>query len=274
LGGIQPGPMRRLVGKINDDGLVQRFLIFHCDSVSPGEDRPPDSQIVKAYHDLIIKLSTLIPREGKEVFQFSHNAQKERQKISIFVQNVLVLHDTSPAFHAHLSKWEGLYARICLIFHIVESVSRGEAYPPEWVSQATAARAAKLMLDFLFPNSARFYLETLQDHNYMAHSRWVAGLILSKNMDTITERNIYRAYRLLEGKPEEIQRAMRVLEVAGWVTPTRYNKINRPNRWKVDERVHSLFAARAEAERDRREREKEKIYQATKVLGLGGKNGG
>ena len=221
----------------------------------------------------IAKIKALKPQTGEEVFRFSPEAQKERQKVSVIVQNVLVLPDTSPAFRAHMSKWEGICARVCLIFHIVESVSRGEAYPPPRVSQQTAARAVKLMLDFLLPNSARFYLETLKDHDYLAHSRWVAGLILSKNIKTITERDIYRAYRQLKGKPEEIQRAMRVLEVAGWVTPNRYNNFKRPNRWEIDDRVHSLFAARAEAERERRDQEKEKINQAARVLGLDGREG-
>jgi len=128
LGGIQPGPMRRLVGNISDDGLIQRFLVVHIDSVEPGADRKPDIQIVSDYNDLIAKVKALKPRTNKEVFRFSPEAQKERQKVSVIVQNVLVLPDTSPAFRAHISKWEGICARVCLIFHIVESVSRGKAY--------------------------------------------------------------------------------------------------------------------------------------------------
>jgi len=271
LGGIQPGPMKRLYGKISDDGLLQRFIVIRPKYIDRGQDRPPKYSLITKYIELINYLISLKP-ESKRPIQFSEHAQQEREIIANVAQSMMILPDTSPAFRAHLSKWEGLFARIALTYHVIESFEKGSEYPPGSVTQETAARAARLMLDYLLPNAARFYSETIGCHSNLIHARWIADYILSRKLNEVTDRDIYHAYRTLRNKPEKRYQAMQTLTLSGWVRPTKMGKNNTPNKWEIDKRVHSIFAVRAEEERKHREEERLKIARAVKMLGMEGGN--
>ena len=183
-------------------------------------------------------------------------------------QNVMILPDTSPAFKAHLSKWDALYARIALTYHVVENVSARKKKLPQFISADTASRAAKLMIDFLLPNAARFYSELTNGNQHLNHARWIAGHILAKKIYKITARDIYRAYRELRNDPDAINKAMQALTVSGWVKPTKFGKNNLPQKWLINLQVHIIFAERAKIEKKRRQEVRIKIYNATRFLGL------
>ncbi len=267
-GGIQPGPMQRLMGKITDDGLVQRFIIFYGRKTGPGKDRAPNYSVITAYRETITHLTKMEPFPGREVIRLSPEAQQYFQLVSETAERVIVLPDTSDAFRGHLSKWKGMFARLLLTYHITEAAARKEEQPPEYVSGDTAAKVAKLMLDFLLPNAARFYVELIGENNHLAHARWIAGYILSRELEKITRRDIYRAYNELRDDPDGITRAMLALTMTGWVTPPNTQKRDYITLWQINPAVHSIFAERAKAERQRREEEKRKIQEAVKFLGL------
>jgi len=169
IGGIQPGSMRRLMGKITDDGLLQRFIpIFVCKK-GDGTDRPPVQEVLDAFYKAQERISKMrvAPDEGDNsnpglsVVKFSPVAQKCRKMVIDTVNRVMVLPDTSPAFKGHLSKYDGLFARIALTFHVVKHISHDIPLIPFEISGKTAMMTAKLILDYLLPNAARFYSDLI-----------------------------------------------------------------------------------------------------------------
>jgi len=268
LGGIQPGPMKRLMGKITDDGLLQRIIVFYGKRKGDGEDRPPNFGFLVEYDETIKKLAAIKIRKKSYIIKFSPGAQNQRKLMTTVAQNVMILPDTSPAFKAHLSKWDALYARIALTYHVVENVSARKKKLPQFISADTASRAAKLMIDFLLPNAARFYSELTNGNQHLNHARWIAGHILAKKIYKITARDIYRAYRELRNDPDAINKAMQALTVSGWVKPTKFGKNNLPQKWLINLQVHIIFAERAKIEKKRRQEVRIKIYNATRFLGL------
>jgi hypothetical protein len=262
VGGIQPGPLRRVLAKIDDDGLIQRFMVVYGRRAGDGEDRPPDHQAIAAYHATTRKLLEAEP-DGM-VRRLSEEAQDARAQVQRVADAVASLPDTSAAFRAHLDKWDGLFARLLLTYHMVEALSRGQM-PGEIIGGETAERVARLMLDFLLPHAARFYSELFQKREEAAHARWIAGYLLAHGLRTVTLREIGRAYRNLRGDHQAIREAMGALEIAGWVKPVDING-KPPSRWEVFPLVHRKFAARGDAERIRRDAEKAKIAAAERML--------
>lgn len=273
LGGIQPGPMKRNMAKITDDGLIQRFMVIQGGRKGGGQDRRPQYDSLTNYFRLQSRISKAdIPEQGL-IITLSEGAQEERKKVMDAANLIMVLPEVSPAFKAHLSKWDGLYSRILLTFHITESFSNEDVGIPSVVMRKTAARAAKLMLNYLLPNAARFYLELIGNDKHFVHARWIAGHILAHKLEKITRREIGRAYSNLRDDEGGINRAMRVLTVSDWVKPSKWDNLNRPKWWAVDPRVHEIFAERAKQEKIRREGEIKKIQKAAKTLGMNNSGG-
>jgi hypothetical protein len=259
--------MRRLAGKITDDGLVQRFLVGFAKDVSEEEDRPVDQAAGEAYSSAIKTLATWEPAE-RVVFRFSADAQIERAAVASVARNVAALPDTSAAFKAHLGKWPGLFARLALTFHLIDAAANGYTLDsiPLTIERHTAAKVAQLMIDYFLPNAARFYVELL-GKDQLIHARWIAGYILAHRCDRISARDIGRAYHRLRDEVVSIQTAMETLYVAGWVMVETTNGKG-PTRWKVNADVHVRFAPRAAAERTRREAERRRAFEAAQALGL------
>jgi len=274
VGGIQPGVLRKLVGSLTEDGLLQRFIIIHGKQAGPGVDRKVDAAAAVRYQEIVEKLTTWRPG-CRVVVRLSDEAQSVRAKFVERVEAIKVLPNTCGAFRSHLAKWDALFARIALTFHAIEAadnILEGNVPPavfetmPNEVSGELAGRVSRLMLDYLLPNAATFYGETFGRGESASHARWVAGHILAQCLPVISARDIGRAYRALRDDIGELQRTMRILESAGWVAPLNGETKEYPRLWWVDPRVHQLFEAQAEKEQDRRAQERQKIQDATKIV--------
>jgi hypothetical protein len=125
--------------------------------------------------------------------------------------------------------------------------------------------AGRLMIDFLLPNSIRFYTETLDDGSHMGHAKWIADYILSRKIEKATPRDIERAYRPLRNNRKSLFKAMHTLHLAGWVEKEENGK---RVTWHINPLVHNKFADRAKLEKERRENERRKIQMAMTKLGL------
>jgi hypothetical protein len=268
VGGIQPGPIKKLVGNLSDDGLLQRFIVIHGKQAGAGVDRPPNEVVMQGYRDCIERL-VAAHTEAPVKTRFSPEAQIEREQVIRAADALKLLPDTSPAFRAHLSKWEALFARLALTFHAVETIGTVGGGITKAIPGGTAARVAQFMVDFLLPNAARFYSETFGTEGQIEHARWVAGYILSRALAKISARDIGRAYRTLRGDSPSLQAAMDTLVTAGWVEPVNPDRFRKAKGWVVNPAVHERFANEAEMEKQRRENERAKIREATQTLGIG-----
>jgi hypothetical protein len=273
VGGITPGEFSRVLGKITEDGLVQRFMPIFCRTTGDEEDRAPNMMAVDGYRRVVSRLLAMSPIPGDAPFKLAAAAQKERQFLVRQARDLARHPITSSAFKAHLSKWEGLYPRLLLTFHLVEGAAE-ERDPERIIGEDTAERVARLMLNFLLPHAARFYSEVLDDTPYDAHARWVAGHILANREEIarrkgeISARDIGRVYGALRKDRQAIERVMDMLALVSWVIPSDADRGRPPQRWRVNHRVYTKFKARAEAEAQRRHANKDRVAAVSVNLGL------
>ena len=257
VGNIQPELVKQLMGKITGDGLVARYLVVHCEKIGRGIDRMPDHGAIESYHDVIEGLLDLEPQGEIEIFTFAPNAQRYLESIRDLAELMKCLPDTSNALKAHLNKFEGMFCRLALVYHMIEAATAAD-YPAKQISEDTARMAATLMAEFLFPNSVRFYAETIDDGDHNANARWVAGHILSRGLATITKRELMQVYRPFKKDPKTIQTTMNVLYAANWVEEADQKRTGEVIAWKVNPAVHTKFNRLAQKERERRGAERGK----------------
>jgi hypothetical protein len=193
------------------------------------------------------------------------DAHQHREAVGRLVAATQALPDTSPRMRAALGKFPGIYARLCLLFHLIGAADArvsGSTNAPLHVVPAEPARRAMLYLrDILLPHLIRadalMYLTT-----QTGHARWIAGFILSRGFTRVTRRDVTRAYRELRS-PEaqrELTNVMQGLVSMEWLREEEVGNASRqPGTWFVNPKIHSTFAARAEQERVARKRAQEAL---------------
>jgi hypothetical protein len=268
VGNIQPGPVKRLMGNITDDGLVARFIVAHCEKSGRGIDRAHNKAAIETYENVIKRLVKLEPKYEIEAFTFAPQAQRYLEAIRDLAESMKCLPDTSDALKAHLNKIEGMFCRLTLVYHMIEAATVDE-YPAKQISEDTARMAATLMADFLFPNSLRFYAETIDGDSHNKDARWVAGYLLSRGLETITKRELMQAYRPFKQDPKLIQTIMYALYAANWVEERDHKRSGEVTSWTVNPAAHTKFNRRAQEERERRAAERKKIDQVVRMFWKG-----
>jgi hypothetical protein len=295
LGGIQPEPIQRIAKQAVDDGLLQRFMY----DVPPlqsqrGVDREPDHNALDRYQRLIPALTALHPARsvrrlhdvqailsqqvgawksaasGRD--QVAANvalhadAHQHREAIDELARNMAAMPDASTRLQSAFGKWPGLFARLCLTFHLIEIADArvgGNIGPPiNVVCTATAARVACYMRKVLLSHLLRaesVMFATAQT----GHTRWVAGHILANRLERINVRDVYRNYAALSAPEsrQELHSVMASLTSIDWLDPEQpHNPLNPVSSWRVNPLVHGMFAERAGQERqERKQRQEETI---------------
>jgi hypothetical protein len=269
LGGIQPGPIQRIAQEAADDGLLQRFIYCVATQQDEGRDQAPDRLAIGRYERVIESLVSLVPKSlswsfapgaapptGPVILQLSEAAHQHRGDINDLARSISALPDTSARLKAALGKWPGLFARLTLLFHLIDAADgqRDDAPPQQpdaTIGEHVAARVAALMRDVLLPHLLRaeaLMFATAQT----GHARWIAGYILSRESKRLALRDIVQAYHPLRA-PEQRRELMDVLEslvAMGWLVPEpQANLARSPSAWLINPAIYEKFAARAEAER-------------------------
>jgi hypothetical protein len=222
------------------------------------------------YHALFPMLVTLGPPrmiDGKtfETVTLHADAHQHREAVDVTARAMMSMPDTSGRLKSALGKWPGIFARIALIYHLIDAAdiraSGGNPAGLAVISEPTAKRAAAFMTDIVLPHLLRadaLMFSTEQT----GHARWIAGYILSQRCERIAARDVVRAYRELRA-PEakaELAAVMASLATVGWLEPEIPTHSTKPiSAWTVNPAVHVQFAAKAAAEKARRERAREKI---------------
>jgi hypothetical protein len=259
LGGIQPEPVRKLADESMDDGLFQRLLPVVLRPAVEGRDEP-QSDVTAEYSSLINQLHYDLGTET--TLRFDDGAQNLRQELErrhLQLQSIEALHRK---LAAHIGKYDGIFAQLCVVWHCVESAGSDL---PLVITEATARRAAGFLHSFLLPHAFAFYAGTLglsNDHDRLAA---VAGYILARKLDQITNRDVQRGDRTMRKlERQEIAAVFDQLDALGWIDRIAGHRPTDLPRWIVNPAVHIKFAERAEAEKGRRERERETIANLIK----------
>jgi hypothetical protein len=267
IGGIQPDAIKRIAGDTIDDGLLQRLLPIVLRPATMGHDQPIPP-VVAAYERLIERLHSLSPhskikyagafekfaarREAVIILNFDASAQKIREQLEAKHLELMALEVINKKLAAHIGKYDGYFARLCLTWHCIEHCTTINAGGlPTKISEDTARRVAKFMHEFLLPHALAFYAGILglaDDHDRLSA---VAGYILAHQLKHITNRDVQRGDRTMRKLTKrDTDAVFEQLEALGWLINP--NEPDKTSLWEVNERCHQLFKERGEQEAKRR----------------------
>lgn len=261
LGGIQPEPLLKLANDAVDDGLIQRFLPVVLRPASAGKDAPAGDAVAQ-YGALVEGLTRLRPLNGAgnlsepAPIRFGDGAVAIRETLEHeHVELVEALESVSPKLAAHFGKFDGLFARLCLLWHCVES---GGELAPE-ISADTAQRVAVFMETFVRPSAIAFYAGLLGMHAGHEKMLELASLVVARGWDEFTARDVQRAGQSFKGEGAEVERLCTKLDAFGWLDLIPPPAKGSAPRWRVNPAVHTLFAERGRAEAERRDKARRAI---------------
>lgn len=257
LGGIQPEKIRELAGKSFDDGLLQRFIPIILAAASVSKDEPiPD--IASDYSRLIERLTYLPPVR----LHFDDDAQSVRNQMEHRHRELQGLETFNAKVATHIGKYDGIFARLCVIWHCIENAWHPNSVPTI-ISGDTARRVAAFLHNFLLSHALSFYVGVLglsDDHDVLTAT---AGYILTRpELKELTFRDVERGDSKMRALDRfAAQKILEKLEYLGWLNAIPGPRPSSPTRWQVNPEVHRLFAQRGERERSRREEAKRLIAE-------------
>jgi DNA polymerase I-like protein with 3'-5' exonuclease and polymerase domains len=260
LGGIQPNVIYGIADTGDDDGLIQRLcpIMLHSSGKDIDAQQPSATE---AYEQLINRLHSM-PRGFVAPLKFDDSALKVRERLAQkHLELAKAFEVLDSKFAAHIGKYNGLFARLCLIWHTIEHIDAGA-----WsgsVEAETAERVAEFMHSFLLPHAQAFYLGLLG--RAKEHERLLAlgGYILVHKPEFLTARDVQRGIRTMNKlDKKDVDPLFNHLEAYGWVDQIPGMRMGRPTvRWRVNPRVHELFADKAKEEAKRRAVVRQKIKE-------------
>lgn len=262
LGGIQPEPMRKFAAESVDDGLLQRMLPVILRPSTVGLDIAQD-QSADDYSQLVADLYGTRSR-GEVVLHFSDGARAIRDRLEReHLTLAMALETTSPKLSAHYGKYDGIFARLCLIWHCIEHAF--EALPQE-ISEETAERVATFMAEFVRPSAIAFYAGTLGMSAGHEELVALASWIVAKGIGEVAARDVTRlsGQSLKHVTADQFRLMAEKMEAFGWLEKREPKPKSNTPRWVVNPRVHEMFADRAEAEMARRDAAREALRNAIK----------
>jgi hypothetical protein len=272
LGGIQPEPMRKIAEGSVDDGLMQRVIMIMVGPAKIGRDEPR-AMASASYASLIVRLNEIEPPfDNLRLDDGAIAIRKELEKKHL---ELMACEAISRKLAAHIGKYNGLFARLCVIWHCVENAhacrSRSELskdYLPILITKQTAERVAKFMHEFLLPHALAFYSGVLglsDDHDRLTA---VAGYILAHKLEQITNRDVQRGDRTMRRLDRrDTDSVFNQLDALGWLVRVAGNRSTDPPHWRVNPEVHRRFAQRAVQEAERRREERAVIADLMRARG-------
>tara|TARA_R110000751_G_scaffold307812_1_gene431855 strand:- start:35820 stop:38270 length:2451 start_codon:yes stop_codon:yes gene_type:complete len=258
LGGIQPEPLRKIAGDSVDDGLLQRLFPITLTKSTLSRDEPAPREIVDAYWAAIEGLHSLRPPFDVRL-TFDAEAQDVRRDLERKHLDLMNCEAIQRKLAAHIGKYDGLFARLCVLWHCLDF--SGQPTPPPVITGETARRVARFLHEFLLPHSVNFYTGILgmsDDHDRLEA---VATYILTRKLETVTHRDVQRGDRSMRGMTHpEIDRILQQLHAFGWLEPAPVIKAGSARRWVVNPIVHSRFERRGREEAKRREAARKAVF--------------
>ena len=261
--GVDPGrrparPIRKLADGGEDDGLLQRFIPIMLRPAVDGRDEAP-GQSVFDYSDLINNLRDLKPPKTGHLLpataplKFDDGALKIREELEKKHLDLMKLEGLNRKLTSHFGKYNGIFARLCVVFHCVEHVNDEAAARRRHRGHCKARGGLPARL----PDEARH------------------GVLCRRAGPRKRPRPAGRRRRLHPGpqagphhqprrparqtgtcgslKRHETDAVFEQLDALGWVTRTPGPRPSDPPHWIVNPAVHQKFANERSG-KERRER--------------------
>lgn len=249
LGGIQPEPMRKFASESVDDGLLQRMLPVILRPSTVGQDIAQD-QAAHDFNQLVADLYGL-RNHGPALLHFSDGGRAVRDRLEReHLELSMALEVVSPKLAAHYGKYDGIFARLCLIWHCIENAYREM---PLEISESTAADVAEFMHEFIRPSAISFYAGVLGMSAGHEELVALASIIVAKGMTEVAARDVQSSGQTLRHlTADQFRQIAGKMEAFGWLEQAEPKPRSNTPRWVVNPRVHSLFTDRAATEMERR----------------------
>jgi Protein of unknown function (DUF3987) len=251
LGGIQPDLMRKVANACSDDGLIQRLMPVMLAPSGLTVDDPEAAAAMRDFDNLVPQLLALPP--GVDPLRFDDGAQCVRDELEIEHHGLVRAHEGfNKKLSSALGKQDGVFARLCIIWHCVENAD--QSFLPKLVSENTARRVAAFMRAFTRPHLTDFYTGTLDLPDEHERLIAIAGFILTRKPEILTNREVQAAVRSMRKlTSRDVTPVMEQLEALGWLFRSEQRRAGAPPVWRVNPAAHAHYAARARTERKRRE---------------------
>lgn len=248
VGGIQPDAIWRIAGDAVDDGLLQRFFPIVLRTAEMGHDAPIPSEA--AMYDWAVRGAKSC--SAPTPLRFDPDAQSIFREVQARHHRFGSLETINRKLASHIGKLDGLFARLCIVWHVASNPWTTSLAPQ--VTADTADRVAQFMKVFLLPHAFAFYSGVLGMSDDQDDLEAVAGYILAHRKMEIDHRTIKRSVRSCRKVDRFHTRPLfETLAAMNWVYAEHDpEKRNGEPRWFVNPWVHQLFAERAEREEARR----------------------
>jgi hypothetical protein len=191
---------------------------------------------------------------------FDEGAQLYRQELERKHLKLQSAEIVNRKLAAHVGKYNGIFARLCVVWHCAEHAAHGRL--PPTISEDTARRAGQFLHGFLLRHAFSFYIGVLgltNDHDKLLA---VAGYILAHKKDKITNRDLKRGDKTMRKvQTQEMATLFEQLEAYGWLDRVQGPYQKSPVHWEVNPVVHVKFAERAKSESERRAQAREIIAE-------------
>ena len=263
FGGIQEDKLAKIAHTLDDDGLLQRFLIVRARNAER-VSKVPDDDAYQAYVEIINTLASLQQADFGEPVVLSPEAQRYRHEVEEVAIGLLRDNELLPgALRQHANKINGLFARLLLVLHLVESV-----FPViRWdhiamVSGETAKMARDLMIEMFIPQAVALYMRFFsEDSDLRTEVQWFAGHLLAHPENTHRARDLKR---VSHRDAKQVKSGMDMLAAMGWVREIATNRHD-ACAWEINPRVHIEFAERAAWEKAERKRKGAQAAKAGRI---------
>lgn len=251
-GGIQPSKLANIAGQLDDDGLLQRFLIV-ASNRGGGQgltNQGPNEAAEKAWSDLLNAIVSTKPGGG--AVMLSPEAAEIRNAAVSEIYRIINSNMISRAFCTALGKWEGTTGRMILIYHAIDCAQKGVHPENALVSAATAQMAIDYMMRHLLPHMVSFYEDGIGQSAAQDIARLLAGRIIARGDVELTIRELsqYGPHKWRHASEENKRQAIAKLIEYGWIESADLgNHVSRlPSRYRINPHVHESFAKYRAAE--------------------------
>jgi hypothetical protein len=156
---------------------------------------------------------------GQGALEFSTEAQAIRRELEERHLKLQSLETINRKLASHIGKYDGLFARLCVVWHCVEHVENVDAGEMRITVDANLARrVADFLHGFLLRHAFAFYSGVLglsDDHDRL---RAIAGYILTHGKTVMTNRDEQRGDRTMRGITDrDIRLIFEQLATLGWL---------------------------------------------------------
>lgn len=248
IGTTQPEKIRQIALDQPDDGLFQRFMAVEVAKaeIMPDFNTPEDEKLAARYEDAIRAIYATTCT-GDSTVQLGEEAAAMYEDFSRWIVRMSATDGIGGMILGHISKWRGLWPRLCLVYHAYGCALAGRHPVSTPVAAKTAERVTAFLQRFLLPQALRFYGGTLgQADKVFSLAQLVAAQILGSGLSSITARDIHRGVNAWRTAPDWTRKAaMGLLRDGAWLKEAESG-------WAVNPAVHAKFADRALMEAARR----------------------